>query len=581
MQAPAKQAKNLGEKLKKSFTESYPLKKKSVTKNPKSSSSQKSSNAKFFSNALLMVSFAVIVLIAGVLFFGQNLNFGVLPLPLSQNNLILKEGIVGQPQYINPVLSLANQIDNDLVSLVYPKLFRWNTKDEFAQELVENLVVSEDGKNYTITIKKDLKWEDNTPITIDDVIFTIEKIQDKELNSPLYSAFSGVSIEKKNDLEVALILQNSYSPFLYSLDFGILPKHLWDKTPSTNFRLSELNIRPVGGGMFSFKSLEKSNSGTIKKIRLKTNPNFFGTVPSITELVFNFYDSEEKLVNDLKTNKIQAATIQTSLPENDKFVINTIQTSRYFAIFMNVQQKLFERKEIREALSLAIDQNYITNEILAGTANPQQGPLPIASKFSTESTGVFDVQRAKNILSENKWQDIDQDGILEKDNQRAEFDLVVIEGVNVEPLSQYVTTQAKEIGIQVNIKVMSLASANKDLISNRSYDAILIGEALNKYPDPYIYWHSSQAKAPGLNLSQYSNVNNDGFLESSRTNTDEKVISSSLFQFQEQIKKDVPAIFLYSPSYMYAVSKDWKTVLPESIGQSYERFSAISEWTLQ
>ena len=130
----------------------------------------------------------------------------------------------------------------------------------------------------------------------------------------------------------------------------------------------------------------------------------------------------------------------------------------------------------------------------------------------------------------------------------------------------------------MNIELVSFADLSANQIRNRSYQALFLGLGLNIYPDPYIYWHSSQITSPGLNLSQYTNINTDGYLETARTNTDTNVITSSLQQFQQQIASDVPAIFIYSPKYLYYTNPIIKNINVSIGNSSVDRYASISEW---
>ena len=139
-------------------------------------------------------------------------------------------------------------------------------------------------------------------------------------------------------------------------------------------------------------------------------------------------------------------------------------------------------------------------------------------------------------------------------------------------------SQVKAIGIQMNTEVIPFNEFSNNQIRNRIYQALFLGIALNIYTDPYIYWHSSQINSPGLNLTQYTNVNNDGYLETARTNTDTNVIASSLAQFQQQIVSDVPAIFMYSPQYLYYTNPVISNITLSVGNSSVDRYASISEW---
>jgi len=495
---------------------------------------------------------------------------------------IIREGIIGQPQYINPILSFSNDVnkpDRVLEYLIYPTLFRLDTEGNLVNELVEEYTVGNNGKEYIFKIKPNITWDDNTPLTIDDIIFTIETIQNPDYNSPLNSALKGVIITKVDDSSLKLNLNASYSPFLSGLTFGILPKHIWQNLEPSAFLLAKANLEPVGAGKFKYKSIQKKKDGNIASITLERNTNYFGAKPNIETFILVFYAKEDEMTQDFKQNKLQAITqLKSPLDESDKFQTNILNIPQSFGIIFNVKDPLLAKKEIRQAISHTIDRTQIINNILNGEATLINGPLNKFNKFYIDTPVELNLDKAKQILDESNWKDADGDGIREKDKQKAEFTLLVAGGNKVDEVTTMLKEQIKAVGIQMNTEIIPFNELSNNQIRNRSYQALFLGLGLNIYPDPYIYWHSSQINNPGLNLSQYTNINNDGYLETARTNTDNNVITSSLAQFQNQITSDIPAIFIYSPQYLYYTNPIISNIKVLTGNSSVDRYASISDW---
>jgi len=495
---------------------------------------------------------------------------------------IIREGIIGQPQYINPILSFSNDVnkpDRVLEYLIYPTLFRLDTEGNLVNELVEEYSVGDNGKEYIFKIKPNITWDDNTPLTIDDIIFTIETIQNPDYNSPLNSALKGVIITKVDDSSLKLNLNASYSPFLSGLTFGILPKHIWQNLEPSAFLLAKANLEPVGAGKFKYKSIQKKKDGNIASITLERNTNYFGAKPNIETFILVFYAKEDEMTQDFKQNKLQAITqLKSPLDESDKFQTNILNIPQSFGIIFNVKDPLLAKKEIRQAISHTIDRTQIINNILNGEATLINGPLNKFNKFYIDTPVELNLDKAKQILDEANWKDADGDGIREKDKQKAEFTLLVAGGNKVDEVTTMLKEQIKAVGIQMNTEIIPFNELSNNQIRNRSYQALFLGLGLNIYPDPYIYWHSSQINNPGLNLSQYTNINNDGYLETARTNTDNNVITSSLAQFQNQITSDIPAIFIYSPQYLYYTNPIISNIKVLTGNSSVDRYASISDW---
>ena len=498
---------------------------------------------------------------------------------------IIKEGIIGQPQYINPVLSFSNDInkpDRVLEYLIYPSLFRLDKTGNLSNELVDSYTVGDNGKEYLFKLKSDIKWDDNTPLTIDDIIFTLQTIQNPAYNSPISSALKGVSITRVDDSILKLNLNSSYSPFLSNLTFGILPKHIWQNLEPSAFLLSEANLKPIGAGKFKYKSIQKKKDGNIASITIEKNPNYFGEKPNIENFTLAFYSKEEEMIQDFKQNNLQAITqLKAPLSDSSRYQLNVMNIPQSFGIIFNIKDPLLSNKEIRQSISNVINRQPIINDILQNQATLINGPLTPFNQYYVPTDIAFDIEKAKKTLDDANWKDIDGDGIREKDNKKAEFTILVANGNKVDEVTKTLQAQIREIGIQMNIELVSFADLSANQIRDRSYQALFLGLGLNIYPDPYIYWHSSQITSPGLNLSQYTNINTDGYLETARTNTDINIITSSLQQFQQQITSDVPAIFIYSPKYLYYTNPIIKNITVSIGNSSVDRYASISEWSVK
>ncbi|EKD43160.1 MAG: hypothetical protein ACD_72C00422G0001, partial [uncultured bacterium] len=121
------------------------------------------------------------------------------------------EALIGQPKYINPLFASTNDVDADLSALMYSGLFKYNNNKQLTPDLAEKFVIASDQKTYDIELKKNLKWSDGEPITVDDILYTFETLQNAETGSPLITSFQGVRIEKTSDNAVRFTLKTPYA----------------------------------------------------------------------------------------------------------------------------------------------------------------------------------------------------------------------------------------------------------------------------------------------------------------------------------------------------------------------------------
>ena len=157
----------------------------------------------------------------------------------------LSEGVIGAPKLINPLIATTST-DKDLVALIYSGLLRATPNGTLKVDLAKVYKISDDGKEYTVQLKDNLLWHDGEPLTADDILFTIAKTQDPNINSPERANWDGVIAEKVDSLTIKLTLEKPHAPFIQNLTLGILPKHLWEDVPAAHFILSPLNQTPIG-----------------------------------------------------------------------------------------------------------------------------------------------------------------------------------------------------------------------------------------------------------------------------------------------------------------------------------------------
>lgn len=510
------------------------------------------------------------------------------------------EGIVGEPHYINPLLSQNNDVDRDLVSLLYSGLMKYNEDGKLIPDLAKSYEISEDGLNYTIYLKEDAKWQDGAPITADDVAFTIQTAQNPDYGSLQRINWQGVEMEAVNKYTVILKLKNKYAQFLNNLTLNILPRHIWQDVKPVNFALSDFNLKPIGSGPYKFKKLKKDNSGRIKSYELESNKNFYDGRPYIDSIEIKFYDSEDQMIDEYNKNSIESmAFVSANNLKKVKFkkrlTLEELKLPRYFGLFFNQNEApILSDKNIRLALSYGTDKKDIINKILDGKGLETNSPMMGEVLDITDDVQKYDYDpdKAKKFLADSGWappaDGSDDKGVLTKtekakskkdkpSTEKLTFRLTTPMWSELTSVANLLKEQWAKIGVELVIEVLPTQNLQQ-VIKERSYQILIFGEILNIDPDPFSLWHSSQKRDPGLNLALYDNKSVDGILEKARQtlNPLERV---KLYQdFQKLVIQDIPAIFLYNPLYIYAQTNKIKGFESKIISMPSDRFSNVEKW---
>jgi len=507
---------------------------------------------------------------------------------------ILREGVLRSPKSINPLFISTNDTDRDLVALIYARLFHYDADGNLKPELADSYEVSEDGKSYTVSLRQDVRWHDGTPLTADDVRFTIQTIQDPAFRSSLRANWQGVTIERLGEFRVRFVLKQPYSPFLQNLVLAIVPQHIWGKfTPEEAF-LSSFNQKPIGAGPYSFEKFILGENDEITEYDLIANKNYFDGSPFIQRIEFHVANNEDALVSAYRADEIDS--IENVSMQNINELKNlgadiyAVRIPQIFAVFLNEANPILADKSLRQALAMAIPKDELIKQALGGGAVSIEAPIPPGTfGFAPNiSPTPYDPERARQTLERLGWTDLNQDGLREKKPAKKgdkptplKITLATSERKDLVSAVNAIKEYWREIGVDAEVKTLPIGDLNATVIRPRAYDALLFGEILSRDPDPFAFWHSTQLKDPGLNIALYHSKQVDTLLEEARRLTDQNQIRERYEAFQKILDTDFPTIFLYSPTYYYAAKNSIRGINLKTLVLPSERFFSITEWFIK
>ncbi|OGY32996.1 MAG: hypothetical protein A3C02_02700 [Candidatus Andersenbacteria bacterium RIFCSPHIGHO2_02_FULL_45_11] len=503
-----------------------------------------------------------------------------------QQGGIYTEAMVGQPRYLNPILASSSDIDLDLTRVIYSSLFKLDTNLKLQNDLADNVEVSSDGKIYTVHMRNDAVWHDDKPVTAEDVLFTVRSIQTPEYASPLASAFQGVLVDKVDDYTIRFTLQKTpYAPFLSSLTVGIAPKHVWENVPPRNAGLAEQELKPVGSGPFKFQELvTKKKTGETTSISLVRNDDYYGNKPYLAGLTFTFFTTHEEAIAALTSGQTNGigylpTSLLSSVNHRVSITRHTLLLPQYFGLFFNeAKNPILNNQGVRSALDLATDREEIIKQALSGEAEGVSLPIP-PGLFSFEDIQgpSFDPEKAKQNLDDAGWK-VGEDKIREKDGKKLEIAITTTDWPEYVQTAELLQKQWKEVGVSLTITSLGTGIIQQTVVGPRDYEILLYGENLSADPDPYPFWHSSQVKSPGLNLSLLKDKEIDKLLEDARTSTDTEKRRELLHKFTQRFLDIHPAIILYRPHYLFAQHQNVRGQAMHQGSLPSDRFNDIAAW---
>lgn len=507
------------------------------------------------------------------------------------------EAVVGEPQFINPLYAPANDPDADLARLVYSGLMRRLPDGSLANDLATDIKASDDGKTYTVTLRTDARFTNGGPVQAKDVLFTFGALRDPLYRSPLSAAYQDVDVSQTDDKTVVFTLKdpNAYFPSL--LTVGILPADLWGDVAPHNAPLAAYNLKPVGSGPYLFKQFEKDQKGNIHSYTLVRNPDYYGQAPRIDQLTFKFYADAESAVKAVETHNVEGVAyvppeLEAEIGKTKAVNLLRPEIPRETVLFFNQDhQALLKNKAIRQAIALAIDRQAVIDAAVNGHGTAIAGPVlaEALNGLPAPTMPVPDVAAANKLLDDAgltrpAGSEVRVQTTPSKKKGTAStvlelsFTLTTVQAPEFLQAAQTVATELAAIGIKVQIAGVNPQDLVKTTLEPRNFDLLLTGLLYGDNPDPYPFWHSSQATMKGLNLADYAVKKTDDLLAKARTELDPAARAKDYADFQAQVLDDVPAVFLYRPTYTYAVGNKVKGVTLDWIHTPSDRLSGIADW---
>ena len=501
------------------------------------------------------------------------------------------EGVVGTPRFINPLLALSDA-DKDLTSLVYSGLMRRDPNGNLIPDLAQSYTVSPDGLTYTFVLKNNAYFQDNKKVTAADVVYTINAAKDPAIKSPKKVNWDGVTATATDNTTVVFTLKQRYASFLDNATIGILPAHLWQNLSSDQFGLSNMNVHPIGSGPFAVAKVNQDTSGIPSSYDLKPFARYVFGKPYLDRITLRFYANENNLVNAFKGGAVNAINSISSDSAKelakDGYQIHTTILPRVFGLyFNNSQNPIFTDTNVATAIELAISKKDIVSNILNGYGTPIDSPIPplLVGEVPGQNVADQNIEQANAILQNDAWSKNAQ-GIWQKTSGKGKkahtatltFSISTSDTPELKDAANMIKDELNGFGAQVDVKVFDIGTLNQSIIRPRNFEALFFGTIINHTSDLFAFWDSSQRTDPGLNIAMYASAKADKDLENAQGTLDIATQNKLYTDFEQQVEKDKPALFVYSPSFIYATNDNMEHVVLASIENASDRFSNVYQW---
>ena len=420
----------------------------------------------------------------------------------------------------------------DVVFILYEGLVKPTSDGGFIPAVASDYIISDDAKTYTFTLRDGITFHDGTPVTIEDVKYSIDRYAEIQGES---SAFSSLvdSVEVQDDKTLVVNLKESYSEFLPMMTIAIIPQS--NEDPAGN---------PIGTGPFKYVSYTPGQNLELEKY----DGYWQEGVPSLDSVEFKFIADVDTAFVELQAGTIDILKYLTSAQAEtlgDDYNIVQGSMNLVHAMYLNSAYEPLSKTEVRQALCYAVDRDAINNFIFGGKSHIiGSHMIPAMSKYyepEAETVYSYDPEKAKELLADAGYAD--------------GFDLEITVPSSYSQhvdSAQIIADELSQVGINVTLNQVEWSTWLQDVYKGGNFQATVIGFDGTLAPSD---WLKKYVTDDAKNFMHYSNTEYDDVFNTAYTTVDDDVKVENYKKAQMILAEDAAAVYIEDPANLVAVSK--------------------------
>lgn len=481
------------------------------------------------------------------------------------------EATLGRVNSMNPLFATTSS-EKVLSKLMFATLTTIDYSGHPGLELAESLKPTENGKVWTMKIRDNLLWSDGEPLTIDDVLFTVELIQNPIVSTIYKSNLEGVKVTRTESDEIVFTLPSAYADFITALEIPIVPKHILGEANINTLVEADFSNAPITSGEFKFNAIQLTATDGEEVVYLSANPNYYLGRPMLSTFAVHTYSTKDEIANALNSGLVTATAelsgLDTDMVLSSSFEKRETPINAGVYIFFNTDGHFLRNVELRQAI--------------------REGLNLATLREKAPGTKELSYPLVSNQIDLQNWPAIPEENFLEattKVEKLAEDNVITLNIATAN--SGYLPAVAEEfknqlIALGIDASLM-IYDETQDFIANviakRNYDILIYEIELGADPDLLPYYHSSQTTTAGLNLSNYNNTLVDDLLVGARETLDTSLRAKKYESFLNYWVNEVPAIGLYQANMYYIYNKNTRNYGDEvKLSSAIDRFSDVGNF---
>lgn len=462
---------------------------------------------------------------------------------------------------LNPLLTNNNSY-YQLSNLLYDRLFAYEGSGRLVPSLVEHVETSDEGKRISLTIKKDIYWEDGTPLTTKDIAETFEAVKkcpDGTTYKDAMRRIMGTSnVEGAaraivfDDRNIDFEFDKSYGNYMELLSFPILPAHIYGEEGM----LEKDDFKVVASGPFTLKKWDKN-----KRLYLEKNQNYYGSLPYIDEIVGIIFSDDKAIQQAYDAGQVDLCAIDDytwdRFRSDKKSKVESFETQNLEVLAFNTSDPLLQDVDLRRAIDYSVNKERIIDSLYLsqGTIatffiNPK-----LSSGLFTREESYLSVDTAVSILEKGGYRDIDGDGYRENKDGGPLVLHILANPLNhrMQTEAQMIADDLKKVGLKARLQTVGTETPEegkeeegktkqtKDLASSLksgSYQMAVLGMDFSAVAD----LHAVLGSSGSMNISRYGNEKMNELLKELREEQDPENQKELIDKIYKIFRKDVPYV---------------------------------------
>lgn len=492
---------------------------------------------------------------------------------------VLRFSTAEDVQELNP--DLAEQVVVAWLSqLTQAYLFRFDHDNKLEPELatavpsLANGGIGRDGLTVTLHLRRNVKWSDGAPFDADDVVFSINAINNTANNVPTRDGFDRVTkVDEPDKYTVVVHLRERFGeivPDLFSTgSYAVLPKHLLGSL--SDFNRAPYNDLPIGIGPFRYTAWKRGDS-----IEMEANPNYWRGRPRLQRVVLKLIPDRNTLLAQLQTGELDLW-----FPFGGAFLprvqaiptVDVLRRPSYSLnlIVLNTQNPALSDRTVRSALRLATDRRTLRDKVGHGVGILQELLAPLSDPAVPQDVPLvpYDPAKANALLDAAGWHR-GADGIRQKNGVHLSLNVATSSGTpDVDTQIELIRSWWKDIGVDLSVQhyqssMLFATQAEGGILSGGKFDVALQGQFVTAPIDPYGLVSCKAFPPAGQNNARYCDPKVDALLNDMRSSYDPVRIKSDLAKILRTVADDTPYIVTTGRENIFGYNKDLKNFNPNS-----------------